>query len=263
MLLWALFSPLLCALLSPLLSPPLWALLYHYSEQYSHHYSVTPPNTTLSTTLTKTLSTTLMTTLSTTLTTTTLIITLTTTPKFHILATRGEKSCILTIFGRILAILEDFLTEKKINRQKVKVGSCQYAWGAWPQFFHFQSGNASKFPKTDFYCKVTYFGHQGWKKLYYDNFWTHVSHFGGFPDWKGKNHTKGKSCVLSIRLGSMASVFSFSVRKCFKISKNWLLFQSYIFWPPGVKKVVFWPFLDAFRPFWRISWLKRKKSHKR
>ena len=36
-------------------------------------------------------------------------------PKIHILATRGEKRYILTIFGRILAILEDFLTEKEKN----------------------------------------------------------------------------------------------------------------------------------------------------
>jgi hypothetical protein len=37
-------------------------------------------------------------------------------PKFHILATRGEKSCILTIFSPILAILEDFLTEKEKDK---------------------------------------------------------------------------------------------------------------------------------------------------
>jgi hypothetical protein len=33
-------------------------------------------------------------------------------PKLHIFATRCQKSGILTIFGPILAILEDFLTEK-------------------------------------------------------------------------------------------------------------------------------------------------------
>ena len=32
-------------------------------------------------------------------------------PKFHILATRGQKSWILKIFGHISATLEDFLTE--------------------------------------------------------------------------------------------------------------------------------------------------------
>ena len=71
-------------------------------------------------------------------------------PKFHILAVRGEKTCILTIFGRISAILEDFLIEKENITQKAKVASRQYAWGAWPLFFNFQSGilqngrNASK-----------------------------------------------------------------------------------------------------------------------
>ena len=36
-------------------------------------------------------------------------------PKLHILATRGQKSEILTIFGHISAILEDFLTEMEKN----------------------------------------------------------------------------------------------------------------------------------------------------
>ena len=39
-------------------------------------------------------------------------------------------------------------------------------------------------------------------------------------------------------------------------------FLSCIFCPPGVKKVVFWPFFDTFQPFWRTSWLKRKKMYK-
>ena len=68
-------------------------------------------------------------------------------PKFHILATKGEKSCISTVFGRISTILEDFLIEKEKIMQKVKVVSCRYAWGAWPPFFIFQSGNSSKLKK--------------------------------------------------------------------------------------------------------------------
>ena len=36
-------------------------------------------------------------------------------PKLYILATRGKKSGILTIFGHISAILEDFLTEMEKN----------------------------------------------------------------------------------------------------------------------------------------------------
>ena len=42
-------------------------------------------------------------------------------PKLHILATRGKKSEILTIFGHISAILEDFLTEMEKNSKLKKV----------------------------------------------------------------------------------------------------------------------------------------------
>ena len=42
-------------------------------------------------------------------------------PKLHILATRGQNSGILTIFGHISAILEDFLTEKKKMNETKKL----------------------------------------------------------------------------------------------------------------------------------------------
>ena len=45
-------------------------------------------------------------------------------PKFHILATRGKKSGILTIFVYVSAILEDFLTEKEKNVKNEKNASC-------------------------------------------------------------------------------------------------------------------------------------------
>ena len=110
------------------------------------------------------------------------------------------------------------------------------------RFFHFQSGNASKFQKTEFYSKVLYFGHQGWTKLYFVHFWTHFSHFGWFPDWKRKNNTKVKSFVLLICLGSIAFVFSFSVRKCFKISKTDFYSKVSYFGHQGWKKL----YLDHF-----------------
>ena len=58
-------------------------------------------------------------------------------PKFHILATRGKKSGILTIFGPILAILEDFLTEKeKMHKTKKLYHVDTYL--ECVLFFHFQ-----------------------------------------------------------------------------------------------------------------------------
>ena len=51
------------------------------------------------------------------------------------------------------------------------------------------------------------------------------------------------------------------LERCGKTLFNvWILFQNYIFWPPGVK-IVIWPFLDLFPPFQRTSWMKRKKMH--
>ena len=131
-------------------------------------------------------------------------------PKLHTLATRGEKSSIFTIFGRILAILEDILTEKEKITQKVKVVSCRYAWGAWPPFFHIQSGNASKFQKTYMNSKVSYFGHQGWKKVVFWPFWTYFGYFGGFPVWKGKIKQKVKvaSCRYAWKHSLCFFIFS-------------------------------------------------------
>ena len=84
-------------------------------------------------------------------------------PKFNIFATRCEKSRILTIFGCISAIWEDFLTKKEKITQKVKVASYQYAWGAWPPFFFiFSHGMLQNFKQLTF-IPDSYFGHQGWK----------------------------------------------------------------------------------------------------
>ena len=47
-------------------------------------------------------------------------------PKFHILATRGQKMGILIIFQHFLAILEDIVTEMEKNLIKQKVASCWY-----------------------------------------------------------------------------------------------------------------------------------------
>ena len=47
-------------------------------------------------------------------------------PKFHILATRGKKSWILTILVHVSCILEDLLTEMKKKIIKKEVASCQY-----------------------------------------------------------------------------------------------------------------------------------------
>ena len=40
----------------------------------------------------------------------------------------------------------------------------------------------------------------------------------------------------------------------------WLIFLSCIFWPPRVKKVEFWPFLELFWPFWRTSYWNGKMN---
>ena len=103
-------------------------------------------------------------------------------PKFHSLTTRCEKSCILTILGPILAILEDFLTEKEKIRQKGKSCVLSIRLGSMASVSSFSVRKCFKISKKKyFYFKVTYFRHQGWKKLYFDHFWTYFSHFGGFP----------------------------------------------------------------------------------
>ncbi len=49
-------------------------------------------------------------------------------------------------------------------------------------------------------------------------FLAHFGHFGGLPYWKGKKSIKLKSCASWIPIWNLASVFSFSVRKGFKIT---------------------------------------------
>ena len=52
-------------------------------------------------------------------------------------------------------------------------------------------------------------------------FLAHFGHFGWLPYQKGKKIIKWKSCASSIPIWKVASVFSYSVRKDFKITKNW------------------------------------------
>ena len=59
------------------------------------------------------------------------------------------------------------------------------------------------------------------KKVDFSPFFTHFGHFGGLPYWNGKKWIKWKRCASSIPICNVASVFSFSVRKGFKMSKNW------------------------------------------
>ena len=56
------------------------------------------------------------------------------------------------------------------------------------------------------------------KKVDFLNFFIHFGHFEGLADWKGKKLIKWKSCASSIPIWSVASVFSFSVRKGFKMA---------------------------------------------
>ena len=64
--------------------------------------------------------------------------------------------------------------------------------------------------KNDFYSKVTYFGHQGWIKLYFYYFQIHFGRFGGFPDWKGniKQKVKVASCQYTWGAGLRFFIFS-------------------------------------------------------
>ena len=77
---------------------------------------------------------------------------------------------------------------------------------------------------------------QGVKKWKFYHFWTDFSHFGELPDWKGNKWIKWK-----------------------KLSRRYL----FLMWP------LFFHFqsgnaskFQKFRPFWRTSWLKRKKLNK-
>ena len=63
--------------------------------------------------------------------------------KFHILAKTVD-----FYHFYVLAILEDILTEKEKNEKYEKVAPCQCFFGQLLPFFHFQSGNVSKFQKS-------------------------------------------------------------------------------------------------------------------
>ena len=58
-------------------------------------------------------------------------------PKFHVLASRGKKSGNLNIFLHVLAILEDFLTEKQASG-KVYSFKCMIIFRPISQFWNFQ-----------------------------------------------------------------------------------------------------------------------------
>ena len=120
-------------------------------------------------------------------------------PKLHILATRGEKSSIFTIFGRILAILENFLTEKEKITQKVKVVSCRYLWEHGLRFFMFSQEILQNFKKLTCIPKFHILATRGEKKLYFDHFGHISAILEDFLSEK-ENQTKGKSCILSLRL---------------------------------------------------------------
>ena len=67
---------------------------------------------------------------------------------------------------------------------------------------------------------VAYFVHQGWKNWYFDHSWTHMGHSGVLPNWKGKKYI---NFFLSHQdlMWWWPLFFSFSVRKCFKMTNNW------------------------------------------
>ena len=95
------------------------------------------------------------------------------------------------------------------------------------------------------------------------NFWTYFSHFGGLPYWNGKKWIKWKRCASSIPIWSVASVFSFSVRKCLKISKN-MYFGHFGGLPDWKgKKIIFFhmviSWLNSISCFLHmgISWLRK------
>ncbi len=70
-------------------------------------------------------------------------------PKLHFLATRGKKVDFLPFlsnFGHFGGL--PYQKGKKLINEKV--APCRYLSGVWPQFFHFQSGRASKWPPKTF-----------------------------------------------------------------------------------------------------------------
>ena len=53
------------------------------------------------------------------------------------------------------------------------------------------------------------------------HFCTHFGHFGWLPYWNVKKWIKQKSFASSIPIWSVVPIFEFSVRKGFKMTKNW------------------------------------------
>ena len=88
------------------------------------------------------------------------------------------------------------------------------------------------------------YGHQGFKTLNLDHFWTCFSHFGGLPYWIGKK----KKQKIAIDLWGHGDFFI-----------SWLLFLSCIFWPPGIKKWFFHHFWKHFDHFGGLPYYNGKK----
>ena len=67
-------------------------------------------------------------------------------------------------------------------------------------------------------------------------------------------------CKCPIHIFILLQVHASCLRGCWKLLYFMTFIPKFYILATRGKKVVFWPFLDMFQPFWRTSWLKRGKN---
>ena len=112
-------------------------------------------------------------------------------PKLHILATRGQKSEILTIFGHISAILEDFLTEMEKTQKMKKVRLVDTYLECGLRFFIFSQEMPQKLKKHVFrpFWRTSWLKRE--KNLFFSTWWSaDWIPFPAFSTWESADSEK-------------------------------------------------------------------------